>query len=132
MGFFKRLLGICRTEQPADAKAWKVDNGRLVLDPARLPELTGGQGAVRLEGGGLDRRVLVVRDDEGGYHAFENKCSHAGRRLDHQTGQGRVQCCSIGKSVFDFDGVRQSGSAKGPVKVLPITLEGEKLVIELG
>ena len=121
MSFFKRLLGICATQPPADGEGWHVENGQAVLNLAQLPELAHPGGAVRLEGRGLTKRVLVLRSADGELHAFLNKCTHAGRRLDPLPDGSRVQCCSVGKSTFELDGSLVSGSAKKDLT--PLKLE---------
>ena len=117
---FQRLLGLCATRPPADRGAWTFDGDRIVIDLNRAPELAAPHGAIRLEKNGLPERVLVVHGDDG-FHAFRNRCTHAGRRLDPVPGHGCVQCCSIGKSTFDWEGQVLSGSAKSPVVTFPTT-----------
>ena len=58
MGFFKRLLGICRTQPPADPTCWKPGNGKIEVDLAQAAELGKPGGAIRLEGSGLADRGL--------------------------------------------------------------------------
>lgn len=129
MGFFKRILGICRTPRPADAGCWQVSDGKLSVDLGRAAELAQKGGAIRLEGGDLARRVLVFRGEDGAYHAFENRCAHVGRRLDPVPGTDRVECCSVGRSSYDYQGARISGSAKGSVRVFEVQqVEGRLLI----
>ena len=107
MGFFTKLLGICSTPLPADSSCWSFTDGKIEVDLARVRELSSPGGAVRLEGSPLPRRVLVVRDKDGAYHAFPNRCTHMGhRRLDHMPEEGKIKCCSVGQSVFDYEGNR--------------------------
>ena len=120
MSFFKRLFGICATQPPADGQGWQMEKGKVVLNLAQLPELAHPGGAVRLEGKGLPKRVLVLRDAEGELRAFYNKCTHAGRRLDPLPDGTGVQCCSVGKSTFQLDGGLVSGSAKKDLTPLPV------------
>jgi len=127
---FQRLLGLCATRPPADQGAWTFDGDRVVLDLNRTPELASPYGAVRLEGGGLPERVLVVRDGDA-YHAFRNRCTHAGRRLDPVPGHECVQCCSMGKSTFDWEGRVLSGSAATPVVTFPVTAADNTLTVSL-
>ena len=131
MGFFKRLFGICDTKPPADSGSWKLDKGTLELDLGRVPELEGQGGAVRLEGDPLPSRVLVVHGQDGSFHAFENKCTHGGRRIDPLAGEEKIRCCSVGKSTFDYEGKRLSGSAKEDLKVLSVTKDEGSLKIRL-
>jgi nitrite reductase/ring-hydroxylating ferredoxin subunit len=132
MGFFSRLLGISRTAVPANPRCWRYGDGQVIVDLGACSELASKGGAVRLEGNNLPIRVLVVHGEDGGYHAFHNRCSHAGRRLDALPGQPRLECCSVGKSTFEYDGSKVSGSAKGPASALPVTEQNGRLYINLG
>ncbi len=130
MEFIRRLLGLCRTPLPENPECWTFANGVLEVNLERAPELRNPGGALRLEGKALPQRVLVVRDEDGGYIAFRNACSHAGRRLDPLS-NGRVQCCSVGKSTFERDGHRISGSAKKDITVYPVERQDDRLRIPL-
>lgn len=127
---FQRIFGICATKQPADEGCWYHENGRVIVDLSRAPELSKPNGALRLEKKkDFSSRVLVFKSEDGQYHAFHNQCSHAKRRLDPIPGKQKVQCCSIGKSTFDFGGKVVSGTAKGDVHTYPVILEEDRLVI---
>jgi nitrite reductase/ring-hydroxylating ferredoxin subunit len=71
----------------------------------------------------------VVRGQQGTWHAYENRCAHAGRRLDPIPGAGRVQCCSLGKSTYDASGDILSGSAKKGINAFAVTVEDGLLKI---
>lgn len=132
MGFFAKLLGICSTPLPADPKCWSFADGMIKIDLARAAELSSAAGALRLEGKPLPQRVLVVRDKDGNFHAFPNRCTHAGhRRLDHLPEEGKVKCCSIGQSIFDYEGQRHAGSATDPIEPLRLEESNGKLKIWL-
>ncbi len=133
MGFFKRLFGICATQLPANDACWSIDGDTLTIELDKAPELSSPGGAIRLEdkSGKLPTRVLVVHGNDGAYHAFENKCTHAGRRLDPLAGEEVIQCCSIGKTVFDYNGGLQSGSGKTDLKTFPVEPEEGTLTISL-
>ena len=131
MGFLKRVLGICRTRPPADPDCWKPGDGKIEVDLAQAAELGEPGGAMRLEGSGLADRVLVLKAEDGAYHAFINKCTHAGRRLDPLPGEALVECCSVGKSRFDYAGERLAGSAKKAIKPLQVEGQTGKLIISL-
>lgn len=132
MGIFRRLLGICQTRPPADAGCWAVADGRIEILLDRAPELSRPGGAIRLEGPSLPQRVLVLHGEDGRFHAFPNRCTHLGhRRLDPLAGQTKIRCCSVGRSVFDYEGRNVSGPAPRPLEPLPVQVEGGKLVISL-
>ena len=128
---FQRLLGICATQPPSDTECWSFADGKITVDLAKAPELAVENGAIRLEGKGIPDRALVFKGVDGQYHAFRNMCAHAKRRLDPVPGDQTVQCCSIGKSIYDYQGKIVSGMAGGDIRTYPVTEEAGKLVITL-
>jgi nitrite reductase/ring-hydroxylating ferredoxin subunit len=104
-------------------------NGQLMIDLNRVPELSNPGGAIRLEGLNLPERILVVHGDDGQFRAFRNRCRHMGRRLDPVPGTQAVQCCSISKSTYSYEGSVVYGPAKGPVEVFAVQHANGKLVI---
>jgi len=131
MGWLKRVLGICRTRPPDDPGCWKRGEGKIEIDLSQAGELARPGGAIRLEGGGLIDGVLVIKAEDGTFHAFVNKCSHAGRRLDPLPGEALVECCSVGKSRFGYAGDRRSGMAKRAIKRLRVEARAGKLIVSL-
>ena len=76
-----------------------------------------------MEGWGLPLRVLVIRGDDGKFHAFHNRCTHIGhRRLDPVSGTGTVQCCSVGKSTYTYDGKKVYGPPSGHIKTFTVAV----------
>jgi len=131
-GFLQRLFGIPATPRPSDPRSWRFENGRITIDRKRAPELARPGGALRLEGGGLPVRVLVIHGEDGAFHAFQNRCSHIGhRRLDPVPGTHTVQCCSVGRSTYTYDGRKIHGPPTGPVPVYPVAVEEDRLVVSL-
>jgi nitrite reductase/ring-hydroxylating ferredoxin subunit len=128
---FQRLLGICVTKKPLDEGCWTFDDGKIVVDLASAPELSSVNGAIRLEAKTLNERVLIIHGDDGQYYAFQNRCTHAKRRLDPMPGMQQVQCCSIGRSIYDYNGKIISGSAKDDIQAYPVIVDNGKLVITL-
>lgn len=131
MNFFKRLFGICETPIPADPRAWTIENGSLRIDLSRTPELKASGRGVRLEGKGLQPRLMVFCGDDGKYHAIANRCTHMGRRIDPVAGSGTIQCCSVSKSTFTYDGRPVGGAAKAPLETFAVTRNGQTLTISL-
>jgi nitrite reductase/ring-hydroxylating ferredoxin subunit len=131
MKFLKEIFGICDTPLPADPQAWSVKNGSVRIVLSRLPELKQPGSGVRLEGKGLDPRLLVFHGDDGKYHAVANRCSHMGRRIDVLAGSNTIACCSVSRSTFTYDGRPVGGAAKQPVQTFPISLDDESLTIAL-
>ncbi|MGM0532484.1 MAG: Rieske (2Fe-2S) protein [Bacteroidota bacterium] len=131
MKIFKRIFGICETKSPENIDCWRYSSGRVEIELSKVPELKERGTAIRLEGKGLPNRLLVVHGSDYEFHAFENKCAHFGRRLDPLFGQQLIQCCSVGKSTFDYTGANVSGTAKEPIKSFPVEKRNGALIIEL-
>ena len=126
---FQRVLGMCATKKPSDEGCWTFNDGKIIVDLARAPELAEPNGAMRLEAKALPARVLVIQGDDGQYRAFQNRCTHGKRRLDPMPGTQQVQCCSVGRSIFDYEGKYISGSAKSDIETYPVEVDDGKLVI---
>jgi nitrite reductase/ring-hydroxylating ferredoxin subunit len=127
----QRILGIPATKPPADPGCWTVEDGKLVVDLQRAPELSEPWGAAAFEGENLPQKVLVILDGSNVYRAFHNHCEHGGRMLDPVPDSNTVQCCSVGKSVFGYDGTVISGSADKPITIYDVSVEDGKLVIQV-
>ena len=130
MGFFKRLFGICLTREPSDSGCWMFAKSEITVDLARAPELSLKGSALRLEGRSLPTRVLLVHGLDGKFYAFVNKCTHGGRRIDPLADSDKIQCCSVGKSTFDYAGKRHSGSAKSNLTILATEAKDNKVIIK--
>jgi nitrite reductase/ring-hydroxylating ferredoxin subunit len=127
MSLFKALLGICETK-PLDSKAWSVDGGKVTVN---LDDAAGlKNGAVYLEGQGLERPILIV-NVSGDYHAFSNRCRHLGRKLDLVAGKNRLRCCSLMHSEYDLDGRVIKGPATESVKKYEVSQTEGNLIISL-
>jgi nitrite reductase/ring-hydroxylating ferredoxin subunit len=129
--FIKRIFGICETKQPRDSGCWKYCNGKVEIEWARVPELRKPCGAIRLEGGGLPEKILVVYGIDGQIHAFRNRCSYWGRRLDPVAGGAAVQCCSLFRSTFDYAGNVMSGPAKESLRQYRVETKKCKMIVLL-
>ena len=131
-GFFQRIFGLPATQKPLDPQCWSFSDGKIMIDLKRATELKKPGGALRLEGGELSMRVLVIRGDDGKFHAFLNRCTHIGhRRLDPVLGTGSIQCCSVGKSTYTYDGRKIYGPPTGPIKTFKVEVDGDRLIVFL-
>ena len=128
---FDRLKGEPLTQPPQITEAWSTADAVLTLDLSRLPELETLGGAVRIEGEALADPVLVVQGEDGEFYAFKNVCMHGGRMLDPLQGTLTIQCCSMSKSTYDYDGNVLSGPAKGPLTRYALARDGAQLKIQL-
>jgi nitrite reductase/ring-hydroxylating ferredoxin subunit len=130
--FFQRIFGTPATPKPSNPQCWAFSEGKILIDLKRTTELNKPGGALRLEDGGLPVRVLVIRGDDGKFHAFHNRCTHIGhRRLDPVPGTGTVQCCSVGKSTYTYDGKKVHGLPTGAIKAFKVEVDGDRLVVFL-
>jgi nitrite reductase/ring-hydroxylating ferredoxin subunit len=131
MGILRRIFGISDTGPPANQNCWRYAGGKVEVELTDAEELKQKGSAIRLEGKGLPRRLLLVHGIDGDYHAYENKCTHFSRRLDPLPGQPMVRCCSVNKSTFDYGGSKVSGPAKGAIKSFVVEKLDQRLVIRL-
>ena len=131
MDLLRKIFGISATKTPKNKECWKYENGRIEIDWAMVPELQRPCGAIRLEGKGLSERILVIYGLDGEYHAFLNKCSHLGRRLDPVEDVEKIRCCSFSSSIFDYSGNIMSGPGKGMLKKYRVEARKCKLLIWL-
>lgn len=131
MGFFMRLFGICSTRMSDDQESWKLSDGVAEVRLDRIPELAQPGGAIRLERAGQEPRLLVVRGVDGEFHAFGNNCACSGWRIDPVAGEEKVRCCTLMASTYDYQGKRLSGPAKDDLKVYPVEVDGDRLIVRL-
>ncbi len=129
--FFQRLFGIPATKKPADSTAWSYAEGILQVDIAKTPELSADGGSVSIEDPALPDRVLVFKGKNGSFHAYSNRCKHAGRRLDPVPGENQIQCCSISRTLYTYDGSIVEGPAKGSLKKYEVEERDNKIKIQL-
>ncbi len=126
---FQRILGLPATSKPKEPDCWNYSDGKLTLDLKKLPELEKPGGAIRVEGPNLPGRILIVLGEDEKFHVFRNRCTHMGhRRLDPVPGTTTIQCCSLSKSTYDFDGKKVYGPAPDPIITYSATVEGDKLI----
>lgn len=130
-GFFNRLFGKPATGYPKDPGCWHFADKKIIIDLSKAPELSNPGGAILLEGHNIPDRVLLIHGDDGKFHAFLNKCKHANRRLDPVPGALTVQCCSINKATYDYNGNVLKGPAKEPIKVYNVESDNGKLIISI-
>jgi nitrite reductase/ring-hydroxylating ferredoxin subunit len=131
MSLLRLIFGICITQLPEDEDCWRYSRGRIKIEWARAPELYKPGGAIRLEGKGLPIRVLVVYGMDGQYHAFRNRSTFMGRRLDPVAGTQTICSCNVLKSVFDYTGNVMSGPAKEPLKTFQVETKQCKVIVWL-
>jgi nitrite reductase/ring-hydroxylating ferredoxin subunit len=130
MSIFKAILGICETKPLAD-NAWEASNGTATVDLKAAAVLADKGGAAYLKGKGLAKPVLVLRGDDGRLYAYQDRCTHGGRKIDPLPGEGKLKCCSVNHSTFDYEGKPLSGPAKHNITRYETEESADRLVIKL-
>ncbi len=120
MELFRRLFGICVTSLPSDTDCWQIQGGKIEIDLSKASELTLKGGALRLEGQGLEPRMLVIHGVDGKFYAYQNNCACSGWRLDPVEGEEKIRCYTLAQSTFDYSGHPVSGPAEKDLKVYPV------------
>ncbi|MRT92692.1 ubiquinol-cytochrome c reductase iron-sulfur subunit [Ancylomarina sp. 16SWW S1-10-2] len=128
---FQRLLGKPATELPGNNDFWSFTDGKITVNLDKANGLSKVDGAVRLEGKGLPNRIILVHGKKDQYQAYDNKCTHMGRRVDPVPGTETVQCCSVNCTTFNQKGEVIEGPTKKPLKTHPVTIDNNKLIITL-
>jgi nitrite reductase/ring-hydroxylating ferredoxin subunit len=78
----------------------------------------------------LSEQVLVVKQPDNSYKAFEMKCTHkgAGLKVENDT----ELKCNLHGSKFSFDGQVLNGPAKGTLKSYEVEVAGTDIKIKVG
>ncbi|GAI06791.1 unnamed protein product, partial [marine sediment metagenome] len=96
-----------------------------------MPEPLQKGEAVYLRGGTLPKPVLLLRTEDDRFLAFEDRCTHFGRKLDPVPGESELRCCSLFHSTYDLEGNRLSGPAKRPLTSYAVEQSDGDLIITL-
>lgn len=130
MSIFKAVLGICETK-PLGSNLWSLEGSKVQVKLSQMPEPLPKGGAVYLKGGGLSKPVLLLRTEDDRYLAFEDRCTHFGRKIDPVPGEAKLRCCSLFHSTYDLEGKNISGAAKDPLTCYTVEQSDGDLVITL-
>ncbi len=112
---WQRLFGIPATSKVSSGSDWEMNNDLLTIKLDAFDTLATPYGALSFEND--SNRVLVIADEDGGFRAYRNYCTHGKRRLDPVPGTTTVQCCSMGRNTFDSDGNSLNKPELGTIKV---------------
>ncbi|GEL93364.1 non-heme iron oxygenase ferredoxin subunit [Cellulomonas composti] len=92
----------------------------------------GGTLRVELEADSGTVEVAVVRDDDGELHAISDICSHGAVSLSDGEVDGCTIECWLHGSRFDLRTGKPLGPpAVTPVPVYPVTLDGERVLVDV-
>jgi nitrite reductase/ring-hydroxylating ferredoxin subunit len=130
MSIFKAILGICDTK-PLGGNLWSLEENRVRVKLSQIPEPLVKGDTVYLKGVGLVKPILLLGTGDDQYLAFENRCPHAGRKIDPIPGEEKLRCCSIGHSEFDLEGNVIKGRAKDKLKQYAVEKSDGDLIITL-
>jgi len=87
---------------------------------------------VELAGESGPTEVAIVCDDEGDLHAISDICSHGQVSLSDGEVDGRTIECWLHGSTFDLrTGAPLSLPAVRPVPVYPLTLDGDRVLVDV-
>jgi 3-phenylpropionate/trans-cinnamate dioxygenase ferredoxin subunit len=87
---------------------------------------------VELEGPNGVVEVAVVRDEDGEIHAINDICSHEQISLADGEIEGCTLECWLHGSKFDLrTGVPLSLPATEPVHVYPVTIDGDRVLVDV-
>ena len=87
---------------------------------------------VELEGAEGTVEVAIVRDADGDFHAISDICSHGQVSLSDGDVEGCTIECWLHGSTFDLrTGAPLSLPATQPVPVYPLTLDGERVLVDV-
>ena len=114
MGFIKALMGKCDT-RPLLSDYWTVEGADVRVKLSQMPQPLPRSGAVYLEGGKLSEPLFLMRTEDDKYLAFVNRCSHCRHKIDPMPKKPLLRCCGPSHSIYDYDGNKITGPAKGPL-----------------
>lgn len=113
-------------------EAFRVTNGRVVIEWARVPALAVVGGSAKWESpGGGDKKICIVRSGENQFDAYVNRCTHGGKELEYLHDEKKLRCASFNHSEFDIEGRKLNGPAKGDLVKLAVTRSGDLLEIAI-
>lgn len=76
--------------------------------------------------------VAIVRDSEGEFHAISDVCSHGAVSLADGEVEGCLIECWLHGSAFDLrTGAPTSPPASRPIPVYPVTIDGERVLVDI-
>ena len=129
MGIFKSIFGICNSPK-LNETLWHYENNVITIEESVFNDQNAA--GVYMKGQGLLKPVLLYRGDDDALHAVQSVCPHAKRKIDPIPGSGKLRCCSLMHSTFDYNGKKLSGPAHGDLTIYPISQQNGQIQIAIG
>ncbi|MBR9999861.1 MAG: Rieske 2Fe-2S domain-containing protein [Cyclobacteriaceae bacterium] len=111
--------------------AYTINQGYLVLDLDRIPELEPDGGSVKLELTSRDLKIIVARTGKNSFVALRDQCTHGGREVEYKHDESIFRCVSFGHSKYGNSGEVIKGPAKTGLEKFTTSLVEKKLEIKL-
>ena len=106
------------------------ETGVLRLGEAPSAKLRQPDASLRVSLAETSDKVLVIRARDGSLHAVSSKCTHRGCDVGYDKDAGRI-VCPCHRSEFALDGGNVKGPAQRPLRRYDVTLDGDRIVIDL-
>ncbi|MFC1558473.1 ubiquinol-cytochrome c reductase iron-sulfur subunit [candidate division KSB1 bacterium] len=128
----KMVSGVSGTASAPDG-SFSKKKSNIILDLSKTPVLkvTGGVVKLKLENNYDEIKIIVINSGINSYKAFADKCTHMGRELEYYPKEAKLTCVSFGHSQFDLDGNVLKGPASDRLKIYPVKLESNKIIIKV-
>ena len=108
----------------------RQETGVLRLDEAPSAKLLQPETSLLVSLAEKSDKILVIRARDGGLYAVSSKCTHMGCDVGYDKNVGRI-VCPCHRSEFALDGGNVKGPAKRPLRRYDVTLDGDRVVIDL-
>ena len=125
-------FGVSTTLKAAEG-SFVLEGKSLVLDLSKNIVLKTPGSSIKLSiiNNKVITKIMVLCSDQGSYKAVPNKCTHGGMELEYKYSEKIIRCVSFGKSEFDLTGKVLKGPAPTPLKIYPVSVKSDKLLITL-
>ena len=125
-------FGVSTTLKAAEGSFF-LEGKTLILDLSKNITLKTPGGLIKLSviNNKVITKIMVLCSDRGVYKAVPNKCTHGGMELEYKHSEKIIRCVSFGKSEFDLTGKVLKGPAPTPLKIYPLIVKSDKLLITL-
>jgi nitrite reductase/ring-hydroxylating ferredoxin subunit len=113
--------------------SYRVEDREVVLDLSMATALKAVGGAVKFSVRSHDDpelKLIVLRVADGDYRAFADHCTHNGKELNYEHGEGKLACCGLG-SEFDLSGAVLEPPAEEALRSYQVRRQGNALLVAL-